>query len=80
MLQLCSMSIIGTSIHPFNVVVLFTDVNECEEKQQACNVNAVCTNNIGSYRCTCHDGFYTTDDGATCIGRCRLPLLSQPMS
>ena len=31
-----------------------------------CDENADCTNNDGSYACTCKQGF--TGDGSTCLG------------
>ena len=50
---------------------LITDVNEClDEDTNDCHGNANCTNNVGSYTCTCHDGH--AGDGITCTGKnCR---------
>jgi len=45
-------------------LVLFPDVNECSEGIDNCHTNAVCTDTIGSFQCTCSSGF--TGDGATC--------------
>ena len=44
----------------------FSDKNECLDKSAKCNVNAACTNTLGSYRCRCKNGY--TGDGETCQG------------
>ena len=43
-----------------------TDVDECENGENSCDVNANCSNTPGSYVCKCKQGF----DGAgeTCRG------------
>ena len=45
---------------------IFADINECEQ-QHGCS--HICNNNIGSYRCSCEDGFKldTINDRADCI-------------
>ena len=40
-----------------------SDINECAT-DQPCDTNAVCTDTVGSYTCTCAEGF--TGDGVTC--------------
>ena len=44
-----------------------TDVNECEEGTHSCHGDATCTNTIGSYSCSCVDGF--SGDGKQCRGK-----------
>ena len=34
------------------------DIDECTEETHSCDINAVCNNSPGSYKCTCKDGFY----------------------
>ncbi|XP_071941000.1 uncharacterized protein [Antedon mediterranea] len=41
-----------------------TDVDECTEGKYECDVHASCNNTIGSYNCTCNDGY--KGDGITC--------------
>ena len=44
-----------------------SDIDECTSSVPLCDVNATCTNNDGSYICTCKNGF--SGDGKTCKGR-----------
>ena len=42
----------------------FSDINECDEQISGCS--QVCTNNLGSFACSCYPG-YTYDSGTnTC--------------
>ena len=47
------------------ILLTFADANECEENAEACDLNADCTNTVGSWTCSCKtgysgDGFYCT--------------------
>ena len=42
------------------------DIDECSANSHSCDVNGVCSNNVGSYACACKAGF--TGDGNTCTG------------
>ena len=42
-------------------------INECELEMHTCHVNANCTDTIGSFMCTCGEGF--EGDGITCTGK-----------
>ena len=50
------------------------DIDECDEDREPCNSNAHCRNSIGSYKCSCNEGF--TGDGIDCSGMKMLNLLS----
>ena len=43
------------------------DIDECKLNTDACHDNAICENIIGSYTCSCIDGF--TGDGVSCDGK-----------
>ena len=43
-----------------------TDIEECEENRDNCHRNAECENTIGSFTCTCDDGY--VGDGVSCDG------------
>ena len=45
---------------------LLLDVNECTY-DNLCHQNATCVNLIGSYNCTCNEGFI--GDGINCNGK-----------
>ena len=45
---------------------LFSDIDECCQKQGACHKDARCTNTPGSYVCECSNGYQ--GDGHTCTG------------
>ena len=42
----------------------YADINEC--LSDVCHVNAICTNTLGSFVCSCSSGY--TGDGVTCSG------------
>ena len=44
-----------------------TDIDECTLGTDNCDVNANCTNTIGSFECFCNDGF--EGDGTSCSGK-----------
>ena len=52
----------------------FVDIDECNNGNHVCDVNARCTNTNGSYNCTCKEGFI--GDGRSCSGILNTVLLS----
>ena len=62
-------------------LVLVSDVDECADGSDNCDVNAACTNTAGSHSCFCNSGY--EGDGATCAGNiictiiCNIPLNSR---
>jgi len=42
------------------------DINECSTNNGGCSSNAVCTNTVGSFSCTCKTGY--NGNGVTCNG------------
>ena len=50
----------------FDPLFFSLDIDECSTNSHSCDVNAVCSNNVGSYACACKAGF--TGDGYTCTG------------
>ena len=55
-------------VFPVGSIVVLA-VEECGNGTHSCDVNAVCNNTLGSYNCTCKDGF--RGDGKTCQGTYR---------
>ena len=48
-----------------DLCVFHVDINEC--KTDPCHVSGECSNTVGTFACTCLDGFL--GDGFTCEGR-----------
>ena len=48
------------------VVHIIIDINECSEESHNCD--QICTNTVGSFKCSCADGFKLSSDGRTCSG------------
>ena len=46
--------------------IFHSDNDECEQGTDGCDHN--CTNTIGSYYCTCMDGYGLESDNQTCTG------------
>lgn len=42
------------------------DVDECQDQAHKCHANAQCNNAIGSFDCTCLQGY--SGDGVDCLG------------
>ena len=51
----------------------FADLDECQTGTHDCDVNAQCVNTIGSYNCTCLQGY--SGDGLKCYGMDVLQLI-----
>ena len=47
--------------------MLFVDDDECLKTPSVCDINANCKNTLGSYLCSCKEGF--KGDGKTCQGK-----------
>ena len=47
-------------------VRFFSDIDECQQGLDLCN--QICTNTVGSYYCTCMDGYELESDNHTCAG------------
>ncbi|CAJ1052781.1 LOW QUALITY PROTEIN: nidogen-1-like [Xyrichtys novacula] len=43
------------------------DTDECRETYNICGLNAVCSNQPGTFRCECLTGYVFASDGRTCI-------------
>ena len=66
-LRWCNLITVVVKIQIFHRNLFFVlDVDECTKGTHSCDVNAVCANTLGSYNCTCKDGFY--GDGINCTG------------
>ena len=51
----------------YNKCVLCIDVDECSDNTDNCNINAICSNNHGSFNCQCKAGF--SGDGISCSSK-----------
>ena len=57
--------IIILGVLPF--IFYHVDIDECMNDTWPCHANATCHNNIGSFTCTCKDGFMM--NGTNCDGQ-----------
>ena len=46
-----------------------TDIDECEKQMDDCSVNANCSDNEGSFNCTCVTGY--EGNGVNCTSKCK---------
>ena len=53
---------------------VIVDIDECSNAGHKCDLNANCTNTVGSHSCSCEDGF--TGNGSSCSGRSVTKLVS----
>ena len=49
------------------IMLLQTDINECEESKELCEHNCINTN--GSYYCSCNLGYVLEDNNSSCDGK-----------
>ena len=49
-----------------HLLAVFPDIDECLTEEHNCSHVAVCNNTIGSYNCTCQEGY--VGDGQSCSG------------
>ena len=48
-------------------------MNECEA-QNECHYAAGCKNTIGSYQCSCHEGYYGDGKNCTDVDECMMSI------
>ena len=54
--------------------LLLLDADECSQGTHRCSANALCTNTIGSHRCTCKSGYKGI--GMSCEGKKFVQLIT----
>ena len=52
--------------------ILSIDINECELERDNCHIYATCSDIVGSFECTCNNGF--EGDGVNCTGMYELKI------
>ena len=53
-------------IETLSITTFCSDIDECVSGTHECDVNAQCINTVGSYNCTCKNGY--SGDGRSCSG------------
>ena len=51
---------------PIYIISLFSDIDECLLSTSDCEIT--CENTLGSYECSCGEGYVLNTDGRTCTG------------
>jgi len=60
-----------------DVVVTFSEINECMSTPSICGAHGTCGNNQGSYTCTCDDGWMLDEiENLYCIGMYTMNIYS----
>lgn len=54
-------------MHNYTINPSFADIDECLSGNNSCDVNADCSNTVGSYNCSCNIGY--TGDGFNCTSK-----------
>ena len=55
------------------LILSHTDIDECSEGISGCS--QLCSNIIGSYSCSCHNGYQVGSDNHTCLGKMNNALI-----
>ena len=50
-----------------DIFLVIVDIDECRNSSYKCDQYANCINTVGSYNCSCKEGF--TGDGLSCSGK-----------
>ena len=58
---------------------LCPDVNECDRMEDNCDINAECSNTIGSYRCSCNMGYTGSGIMSDCSKSCKDAVTTSTM-
>ena len=66
-------------IYIYILFLHFVDINECAGVNN-CSDDSNCTNTLGSYQCSCHDGYLDEGNGYTCTGMLLFILILEPAS
>jgi len=53
--------------------IFYSDIDECVTTTDNCDTNADCSNNAGSFSCSCNVGYF--GDGETCQGMLKVITL-----
>ena len=48
--------------------VVYADIDECATASHNCDKNAVCSNTLGSYQCSCNEGYNGNGMHGQCSG------------
>ena len=61
-------------IYFYYLLLFVTDMNECGYSIHNCDINAQCSNSLGSFSCACNEGY--TGRGTMCSGNWKKSLRS----
>ena len=70
-------NIVITMYDNIHLSPIYKDINECAGVNN-CSENSNCTNTLGSYQCSCHDGYLHEGNGYTCTGMLLFILILEP--
>ena len=63
-----------STVYAYAIYVdLIAEINECQDGNSFCE--QVCMNTIGSYECSCYNGYRPNQDGLRCTGNIKYVIL-----
>ena len=51
---------------------MFTDINECDDKNATVQCSQICTNKEGGYSCSCKDGYFLFNGDPATVDKAEL--------
>ncbi len=64
--NLCTYIVLVVYVQVMYILFAHADINECQSSNGGCD--QICTDNVGTFVCSCNTGFELATNGQTCTG------------